>query len=266
MRSKRFIIGTVLVVMVLTMVMGTALAGNNNKGSGAPSGPHYTLNILGKAWDDDDPINCGQGHRIFVKLGEPPDSQGQGGKKERTEIFLYSCEEVTGDSDCMEFGVLDCDGTDDGEASFMLPDPNPGDESRTTRYSAYIRALGKPGGIADINTCATYEDPCTGETLVGCGETITIERKKGQDKKGVVPGGQGSQKFRNVSKELLTVCIIVGYDSKGDPIWERVYIFDPRLEEEVWNYDNKGLRHAQIRFYYVPPEEYSVEEWECPVK
>ena len=271
MRTKRFVIGMIVVVMALTMALGIALADKPaGKGNLAPSGKHYTLNILGKDWGiDKEPIeDCGQGHRIFVKLGEPPDSQGQGGKKERTQILLFSCEEMGYGEDCMDFGVIDCDGTD-GEASLMLPDPNPGTGLPSTRYSVYVRALGKPGGIADVNVCATYYDPDADEDIVYCGDIVTLERKKGQAKKAATQiGGQGSQKFKNVSKELLTICVLVfvGYETDGvTPIyeWKRLYIFDPLLEGELWNYDNKGLKHVQMRFYPVPTD-YTPGDWECP--
>jgi hypothetical protein len=214
------------------------------------NGPHYTLNIIGVAEEHPkNMVNCSGGNRIFVKLGDAPDISNSS-RTSRTNILLFKG---------MDFMVLDCDGTD-GEASIMLPDPDPSEGSMSTRYSVHVRTLGGPGGRADINVCATYDDPCTGELLVFCGDTVSLERTKGQTKKAT-----GSQKSVNVSKELLTDCVYVGDDTVGNPIYERqrVYIFDPMLEDEMWNYNNTGLSHTQIQLYYVPTA-YSVEEWECP--
>ena len=60
----------IIVVVIVAFVSVTAFAG---KGNNAPSGRHYTLNILGKAWDNKAPIeDCNQGHQIFVNLGQVP--------------------------------------------------------------------------------------------------------------------------------------------------------------------------------------------------
>ncbi|MHC4069210.1 MAG: hypothetical protein ACYSR8_06470 [Planctomycetota bacterium] len=251
MRTKRLVIGTVLVVMVLTLAMGIAIASQDDTGRGGPSGPHYTLNILGKAWDDKAPIeDCGEGHRIFVKLGQAENlKKGKSAIKATTDIMLTEG----------PFAVIDCDGTD-GEATFQLPDPN-GGKSGCTAYSVWIRALGKPGGDANMVLCATYDDPCDpsppGEI---CGDVVELRRRSGKGH---------AQKFRNVSLELLTICVYICTDYNettqqcDDGYWERMYLFDPRLEDELWRYNNKGLKHAQIRFYYE--EDCSrAGEWGCP--
>jgi hypothetical protein len=251
---KKIVLISIITVMVISTI---SFAGQGNN---APSGKHYTLNILGKAWDDKEPIdNCGEGHRIFVNLGESvKNSKGKGGKSSLSSITKIWLIENFDD----EFEVLDCDGTD-GDASFTLPDPNdPG--SDCTRYSVWARALGKPGGSAVMNTCATYEDP-TGLIWVGCSnEMVDLTRSKGQAKKTA-----GTQKFEDVSKELLTICVpdCVDYNDNDqtceEVVWERKYIFDDELENEHWKYDNSGLRHAQLRFYWEPSCPDYDDDWTC---
>ena len=154
---------------------GPALA-TTSTGNGAPSGAHYTLNIIGVPKDKSPNFTGGNGGRIFVDLGKT-------GAAANTRINL-----TEGD-----FGVLDANGTD-GVAAFQLPNPDP-DGDGTTSYSVYVRALGKPGGKATMQSC--YEDAtgtwCAAD-FVGGVAPITIERTKG-----------GVAKFVNVSKDLLFV-------------------------------------------------------------
>lgn len=106
------------------------------KGNGAPSGAHFTLNLIGVSNPKD--ISGGGGSVIFVPLSGS------------TKINLSE-----GD-----FAVLDKDCTD-GSCQFQLPNPDP-TNSGTTAYSVYARALGKPGGSSTSTTCAV--DPTTGDT------------------------------------------------------------------------------------------------------
>jgi hypothetical protein len=129
-----------------------------------------------------------------------------------------------------DFQVLDCNGTD-GTASFQLPNPDP-TNSGTTTYSVWARALGKPGGSSTTTTCAT--DPTTGEQYCSIYSSVLIRNK-------------GPSTFTNVSKELLYVYA----DINGDGTVERVPLFDRRLQDYLWNYQNNGLRLAQLRFYPV---------------
>ena len=227
------------------------------QGNNAPSGKHYTLNLLGKAWDDKEPIeNCGQGHRIFVNLGQAPKNpkgkpKGKSSLNSITKIYLFESVDDT-------FQVLDCDGTD-GEAAFMLPDPND-PSSDCTRYSVWVRALGTPGGSAKMNFCATYEDD-SGLEWTGCSnEIVELARTKGKGHK---------QTFEDVSKQLLTICVPVCVDYNDvtqtcdEVLWERKYLFDDSLEDEYWKYDNNGLRHVQLRFYWEPSCPDATDDWLC---
>jgi len=127
-----------------------------------------------------------------------------------------------------EFAVLDANGTD-GTATFQLPDPDP-DGDGVTAYSVYARALGTPGGSSITTTCAI--DPKTGEKV--CSNQTMVLVRSG-----------GASKFTNVSRALLYVTA----DIDGDGDIDKVPLFDDRLQEYFWQYDNNGLRLAQLRFY-----------------
>jgi hypothetical protein len=127
-----------------------------------------------------------------------------------------------------DFAVLDANGTD-GEASFQLPNPDP-DGTGTTVYSVFARALGTPGGKSLTTTCAI--DPVDGSEVCSV-TTLTLERSKGKST------------FDNVSKYLLYIYA----DIDGDGVLDRVPLFDSSLTGYFWDYDNQGLKVAQLRFY-----------------
>jgi len=201
-------------------------------GNGAPSGAHYTLNLIGVAKDKSPSFSGGDGHRIFVGLGRT-------GAASNTRINLSEG----------EFAVLDANGTD-GVAAFRLPNPDP-DGDGTTSYSVYVRALGKPGGKASMQSC--YTDG-TGTwcavDFTGGVEPITIERTKG-----------GAGKFVNVSKDLLYVDYCTawaagddGFLGTTDDVCTTVTqsaLFSNDVSY-LWSLDNEGLKVAQLRFYEVP--------------
>jgi hypothetical protein len=123
------------------------------------------------------------------------------------------------------FDVIDCNGTD-GRAEFQLPDPFPNDDL-ITAYVVYARALGTPGGWSHTHLCAVDDE---GDTVCS-GEYLELRRTHGQPK------------FKNATKYLLTLCVDLGSGV------ERVGLFDEALEGYFWDYDNHGLKLAQLRFY-----------------
>ncbi len=188
-----------------TNMLAQSLLGTT--GNGAPSGSHYSLNIIGVARDKTAPMTGDNGHRIFVPLWGNP------------KIML---------SEGPDFAVLDANGTD-GEAAFELPNPDP-DGDGTTVYSVFARALGTPGGKSLTTTCAT--DPFDGSEVCSV-ITLTLQR------------GKGKSTFDNVSKYLLYIYA----DIDGDGVLDRVGLFDGGLQGYFWDYDNQGLKLAQLRFY-----------------
>ncbi|MBB6610663.1 hypothetical protein H7F15_06415 [Pontibacter sp. Tf4] len=127
------------------------------------------------------------------------------------------------------YQVLDANGTDSNGAKFQLPNPDP-DNDGITEYSVWARALGKPGGSSTMSTCAY--DPMSGEDVCSTESLVSVRSK-------------GKSSFTNVSKDLLY--IYADLDNDGDT--ERYPLFDDRLEDYYWSYDNNGLKILQLRFY-----------------
>lgn len=179
-------------------------------GNGAPSGAHFNLNIIGVPKDKSADFSGGNGGRIFVDLVGS------------TKINLTEG----------SYQVLDANGTD-GTAAFQLPNPDNG--TGQLAYSVWVRALGKPGGSASMTTCFTEFSTAT--TWCNAGElAVNLNR---------VAGGQ---KFVDVSKGLLQVCA----DVDADPLvttLQLVPLFSDLGTDYFWQYDNSGLRLAQMRFY-----------------
>lgn len=130
------------------------------------------------------------------------------------------------------FQVIDGNCVDDGSANFQLPAADP-TNTGTTTYSVWVRALGKPGGSSTTTTCAT--DPITNEVYCSLSQSVQTRTK-------------GKSTFTNVSKELLYIY----QDIDGDGRIDRVPLFDSRLQDYYWQYDNNKLKVLQLRFYYVP--------------
>jgi hypothetical protein len=135
-------------------------------GSGAPSGAHYNLNIIGVPKGKTASMSGSSGHRIFVPL-------------------VGNCKINLSMGD---FSVLDGNCTD-GPSSFRLPNPD-SDNDGVTTYSVWARALGKPGGSSKQTTCAT--DVATGEVYCSVYSSVQVRTK-------------GKSSFTDVSRELLYV-------------------------------------------------------------
>ena len=174
------------------------------------------------------------------------DADMNGNKGHRIFVPLYGNAKIylqEGD-----FRVIDANGTDGDGAKFQLPAAD-ADCDGYSDYSVYVRELGAPGGSAVMTTCLEDE---FGEVYCSS-ESVELERKKGKST------------ARNVSKELLTVLI---YDEDRDR-WIRTPLFGDDSYGYLWDYDNNGLRLAQLRFYDeftmidVDPDDGSDYEYNC---
>src|SRR5262245_52201923 len=221
MRYVSFFSIAPIVALTLSLVPPSAkVVPSSGDGNGAPSGPHYNLNLIGKKLGQNGDSGGGNGHVIFVLLDGI------------TKIKL-------GPGD---FDVIDEDGTD-GVAKFQLPNPDP-DNDGVTVYSVYVRALG-PGGAGSFTLCAT--DPGTDgvfgtaddEEVCNTGENVVA-----------LKAHTGAPTFTNVSKQLLYVWT----DLDGDGKLEHIPLFDDALQGYFWEYDNDGLKVVQMRFYEVPTD------------
>ena len=128
-----------------------------------------------------------------------------------------------------DFQVLDGNGTD-GKAAFQLPNPDP-DNDGVTAYSVYARALGKPGGSS---MTTPYIIDADGNTWYSTTSMVLVR-------------GAGKSSFDNVSKELLYVWV----DIDGDGVLDSLPLFGDATYQYFWDYDNNGLKLAQLRFYEV---------------
>ncbi|MDC1198782.1 hypothetical protein N8071_00195 [bacterium] len=124
----------------------------------------------------------------------------------------------------------------------------------TASYEVWARALGKPGGSAVTTTCATVH----GELQCSL-ENVVFTRTKGKSV------------FTEVTDQLTSLVIgycqddVVEYQGDtlcvaddsvdpadyevGDVDWTRIALFAGNTQDWFWNYDNNGLRLAQLRFY-----------------
>jgi hypothetical protein len=246
-------------ILVLVVSLGTALATNDKTGNGAPSGYHYTLNIIGvknaKTADMDDT----KGHTIFVSMGG------------HNKIGLV--ESGTADAPGTEEGdfvVLDRNATDGDGALFALPAPgydayntaDPGSADTISDYSVFVRPLGKPGAWATITTCAELLDSDFAGLLSGSfvavlnkagyfGGYASVEQV-GQD---ILTREKGKSTFTNVTAQLTSIVFKVSVDTDGDGVADaidyiRVPIFSDIIQGEYWDYDDTGnLKLCQLRFY-----------------
>ena len=197
----------------------------SSTGNGAPSGAHFSVNIIGMAKGKTADMSNSQGRRIFVGLGKSGDAVV-------TNIQLTKG----------PFAVLDADGTD-GIAQLQLPNPvddlngDGVDDDGKLGYSVYVRALGKPTGRASMTSCFTDG---TG-TWCNAGELVVSLNRT------------DAGKFVDVSKQLLQVCVDVDETDAVNLQLEPIFSDDEALY--FWEYTNEGLRLAQMRFYPIASTE-----------
>lgn len=210
---KKALIGLAAAI-ILTALITSVFAGvktNNGNGGWQVNGPHYNLQILGK--DKHGEVGDSDGHTMFVKLNG------------KTKIVMTQAEDG-------EFKVVDRNGLD-GRAEFNIA---PG------HYNIYARALGKPGGKADITAWGEFEDEETGTKLLQLGYVqITRNNKKPQSV--------------NINELFyVDVMLCTAVNASGDCIEWVVYtdywVFDiEELLEYYWDYNNQGLKLLQVRLY-----------------
>jgi len=211
---KRKIVAIIAIGMALGITSASAQTGN-----GALSGAHYNLNILGKTQCSGDDLTGSQRHTIQVLLNGGDVASELTGTlasaliDKRNKIYLQ---------EGPDFQVLDGNACDGG-ALFQLP---------AGGYEIYARALGKPGGSATMTTCATGagDDGVLGtadDEIVCSTENVLLVR------------ATGKSSFTKVTDQLTSV-VVDG---------TRISLFDAALYDYFWNYENRGLRLAQLRFY-----------------
>jgi len=231
----------IALVFALTFVLGYASPVPAQEEQIKLSGPHYTLNIIGVAKDKTTPMTNSDRHTIFVGLGSPSPKKSEAPPVlVTTNIYLkpgYDFKVCDGNGFDPAY---DCDGNQIKQnlgATFQLPCNTalgysdgfgcPDDIAQRT-YHVYARALGKPGGKANMMTCATdVTDPLNPELVCATDNVLELPRSKGQSR------------WQDATNELTSLYI------NG----ETIGLFASGFEDFFWQYDNYGLKHAQIRLY-----------------
>jgi hypothetical protein len=143
--NKSKILNAALAITFLAVIvaMPSALASQPQTGNGAPSGPHYNLNIIGieKGGSTSTTSN---GHVIFVPLYG------------NCKIYLQEGDFAVIDNNCLQ-----------GNAAFQLPNPND-TSTGYLAYSVWARALTK--GSASMSAC--YTNMTSGETFCNVGSLV----------------------------------------------------------------------------------------------
>jgi hypothetical protein len=165
MKRLAITLGVVLTISCTLSASGASAV----TGNGAPSGPHFTLNIHGVATGQG--FNGNNQDNIFVPLN-------------------CTCKIMLKQAFTYDFQVLqpDCVSTPN-TADFELPAPCAIEaglcSSSTTIYSVYARALGKPGGGSNTTPCFTD----TTETYCSIYKYVAVR-------------GTGQSKFTNETSNL----------------------------------------------------------------
>ncbi len=176
-QNHLFAATSTLGLFILLLVAQPVLAGGGN---GAPTGPHFNLNIIGVSNTTNFSASCGGGGNvIFVPLFGHAD------------IFLQQG----------PFYVVDGNSVTPGcKAQFQLPAPLTATGAQA--YQVWARVEGIPGGSGTITTCGTDS---TGATVCSLGTTISTRDLK--------------QHFTDLTKALTQVCVTVSGVTTCVPIF-----------------------------------------------
>jgi hypothetical protein len=233
----RRVLVTLAILVVSTGAFGAAVhtgtpaiaasscqTGGSTTGNGGPCGPHFTLNIHGVSNTSAQGFNGNNQNDIFVPLGSSDKPQHCNIQLEQAATY--------------DFQVLQPDCVSTGTAQFSLPAPCAIDSTTglctgtTTYYSVWMRALATPGGSANVTTCA-YD--ATNTLVCSIPGFVAVATRS-----------SGKSSFSNVTSDLLFLTTCVNGKSVSTPIFSQNY------SGYFWDYDNMGLRLAQLRFYQIP--------------
>ena len=226
------------VLAAVTVASITGLAQPTTTGNGAPSGPHYDLNIIGVSNGKNPPLTGSDRHTIFVPLVSDQktlDTDLASG----ADIFLTQGPFTVCDGNAFD-AAFDCNGTQIAKqgAVFQLPcNTNittaagttlvPCTTGATASYNVWARVVGTPGGSSTLTTCAT--DP-TGVLVCSTKKAVFVRMKP--------------NKFTNVTDALTSLV--------DASTLQTVALFQGGFLNFFWDYDNNGNKLLQLRFYLLP--------------
>ena len=246
-------------IAVLTLAL--AVPAYAQTGNGAPSGSHYNLNIIGVDKGKTATMTGSDRHTIFVQLGTTGSVDAK-----RSYIYLVpSATFAVCDGNAFD-AAYDCAGNQikplgavfalpcntnisaptNGDVNLLSP-CDPTDTIPDASYAVFARGLGKPGKngtdpYAVMTTCAT--DVSTGELVCSTENTLDV---------GALVRKTGKTVFQDVTKELTSLNVCVTDPTTLVVTCTRYALFDSAFIDFFWQYDNFGLKLAQLRFYPVTP-------------
>jgi hypothetical protein len=236
------------------LVVAVAVPVHAQPGNGALSGPHYNLNIIGVDKGKKADMTGSDRHTIFVQLGTAGAVEAK-----RSYIYLVPsaefqvCDGNSSDPafDCNGMQIkplgavfgLPCNTNLSLAGADLLQACDPTDDIPDASYAVFARGLGKPGknGVdpyAVMTTCATAVD--TGEVVCSTENTLDV---------GALVRKTGKMIFKDVTKELTSLVACTIDPVTGVETCTRFALFDDDFADFFWQYDNFGLKLAQLRFY-----------------
>jgi hypothetical protein len=239
------------------------------------NGPHFNLTIQGAKSCKNAPLTNPNRHTIFVPLvtsGDvPPSSTNPAGNPEPevalpNDAAIYLVPPPPGANlfavcdgnscnapvDCTGAPVVTGKGPANG-AVFQLPCDTFTETTGVTpcasnvtsaSYSIFAEALGKPGGEAQITTCATDTSVTPNVLVCSTNSTPLLVRNTGKPK------------VQDVTIPLTTLTCtggVLGTCPNVCPSGQCTFeIFASGFEGFFWDYDNLNLKNLQLRFYLNP--------------
>ena len=264
--SNKVVLSVSLLVMMLFATMSFALpvfAGNANKIVG--KNPDFVLNILGKkdGWDPNGSFDNFDRHTIFVPEDTTGSTPGTYGGVDFTDSILIWMQSGP------EFGVLDGNACDDGNASLQV---------KKGRYRVFVTVLGKPSNtkkgenrFADLSGWYYTDEGERGVYLYELGTAKTLNRGKEPIPAEVTDlflidytvvydmlvymYQQPPYSFDLATAQAAATALLESYGYYPD---DMVWIFDFLEMLDIvfndpdyyfWQLTNRGLKHIQVRFY-----------------
>lgn len=246
-------------LFTLALIVLVAAVGSAQTGNGAPNGSHYNLNIIGVDKAKTATMTASDRHTIFVQLG----AAGAVDAKRSYIYLLPAADFQVCDGNAFD-AAYDCTGAKIKPlgAVFTLPCNlnitapttgdinlleacNPTDSIPDASYAVFARGLGKPGKdgtnpYAVMTTCGT--DLVTGEIVCSTENTMNV---------GALVRSNGKMIFKDVTNELTSLQVCTVDPLTGLETCTRYALFDDNFIDFFWQYDNYGLKLAQLRFYPV---------------
>ena len=265
-----------LVLIALTTMFFSALA---LAGNGAPSGPHYNLNIIGVEKGKKAKMTGSNRHTIFVPLVTR--SKGIRSTNNQVEIHTqiwlapgedfrvcdgngfdaaYGCADNPYWNDWWDVPLAECETSPDvweecafvsrkQGAVFELPcNSNISDdqdgliECEETLPIASYQVWARALGSPRGDPSVTITSCATVQDELQCSTENTVQTRF-----------KGKRPFEDVTDELTSMVVDYCIDWDGDLCIEyettRIALFSGDTEDWFWNYVNNGVRLLQVRFY-----------------